>query len=96
MAMGAQARAFVKVPDQPVRHLVGHHLDEECLTVLGEKLGIEAQTAAAEMRLAGALATQVEPHLWPRKGRMDLPTQLPGGLDPPMKTRLERSGVQRL
>lgn len=96
MAMGAQARAFVEVPDQPVRHLVGHHLDEECLTVLGEKLGIEAQTAAAEMRLAGALATQVEPHLWPRQARMDLSTQLPGGLDPPMKTRLERSGIQRL
>lgn len=96
MAMGAQPGPLIEVPDQPVRHLVGHHLDQKRLAVLGVKLGIEAQPAAPKMCLAGALAPQVEPYLWPRQGRMDFTAKLEGVFDPLMKARLQRRSIQRL
>lgn len=60
-AMRAGEMAILEVMDQPVGHLVGHHLDQEGDTVLGVEHRIEAQATAAEVGLAGGPATQVAP-----------------------------------
>ncbi len=62
-------------------HLVGYHLDQEVHTVLGIQHRVEAQPAATEVRLAGALAAQVEPYPGPGQVGMHLATQSPGRLD---------------
>lgn len=58
--------AIFEMMDQPMRHFVRHDIDEVGEPVLGQQGRIETQPAASEMRLARALATNVQPHLGAR------------------------------
>lgn len=95
-AMGPCTRPVVEVLDQPVGHLVGHHLGQEGLAVLGVEARVEAQPAAAEVGLAGTLAAQVAPHPRPRQVGVNLATALPGGLDLSLQAGLELCGIEAL
>lgn len=81
VTVGPCPPAIFQVVDQPVSHLVGHHIDQEVHAVLGIQHRVEAQPPATEVRLAGALAAQVEPYSRPGQVGMHLATQLPGRLD---------------
>ncbi len=96
VTVGLQARPLREVVHQPVRHLVGHHIDEEVTTVFAQQHGIETQSAAAEVRLPGALATQVEPYSRSRQMRMYFPAQLEGRLDALMQRPVQRRFVEAI
>lgn len=93
-AMGTRPVAIAEMAYQPVGHLVGHYLDQIGVAVFPVEHRVEAQSAAAIMRLSGALATQVEPHPWPRQVGVKFATEPPGGLDPVEQGLLQRRLVE--
>lgn len=86
--------AIFQVVNEPVSHLVGHHLDQEVEAVLGIEHRIEAQAAAAEVGLAGTLAPQVAPYRRARQRRMHLATEPPGGVHPRVQGSQQRLAVE--
>ncbi len=83
--MGPRPRAIFQMMDQPVRHLVGYHLDEEIDPILGIQHRIEAQPAAAKMCLSRTPPPQVEPYARPGQPGVDLPAQCEGICHPLMQ-----------
>ncbi len=81
-AVWLHATAILEVMNQPVRHLVGNHIDEEGLAILAEQNRVEAQSTATEMGLTGAFATDIQPHLGARQLGIHLAGESPGGIDP--------------
>jgi len=73
--------AVLQMVHQPVGHLVRHHLDQEGEAILLQQQRIEAQPAATEVRLSGALSSKIQPDQRARQCRMDLVTTLIGRLD---------------
>lgn len=80
MTMWLNATTILEMVDQPVRHFVGNHLDEEGLAIFAEQHRIEAQPATAEMGLASTFATDVQPHLGTWQFGIDLAGEFPGGI----------------
>lgn len=74
--------AILQVMNQPVGHLVRHHLDQKFDTILGIQHRVEAKPTATEVRLTRTSAAQIEPHPGPGQVGVDLAAQRIGLLDP--------------
>lgn len=92
--MGTGSMALLEVKHQPMRHLVGYHLDHEGQAILLEQHRVEAQSAAAQMRLSGRLSAQVQPDTRSRQAGMELATEPPGSRHPLVKRDMQGPGIE--
>lgn len=79
-SVGAHPLAVFEMMNEPMGHFMGDDVDKIGQAILRQQDRIEAQPAAAKMRLARAFATQIQPYLRQRQCRIDLPSKLPGGM----------------